>query len=70
MMESKQKLLKNLQRILDSQKNSKEIEELNDKYLKHKDEYIVLFNELSSSISRSSFLKRQTTNTYTQTTLS
>jgi hypothetical protein len=48
MMESKQKLLKNLQRILDSQKNSKEIEELNDKYLNHKDEYIVMFKEFIS----------------------
>lgn len=37
MINSKEELLKNLQRILDSQKNSKEIEELNEKYHKHKD---------------------------------
>ncbi len=48
MMESKEQLLRNLQRILDSQKNSKEIEELNDKYLKHKEEYINMLKEFIS----------------------
>lgn len=48
MINSKEELLKNLQRILDSQKNSKEIEELNEKYHKHKDEYINMFKEFIS----------------------
>lgn len=33
---------------MDSQKNSKEIEELNEKYLKHKEEYINMFKEFIS----------------------
>lgn len=48
MMESKKELLKNLQRILDSQKNSKEIEDLNEKYHKHKEEYKNMFKEFIS----------------------
>lgn len=48
MLESKGQLLNNLQRIINSQKNSKEMEEYNDKYNKHREEYKIMFKEFIS----------------------